>query len=336
MIDILILDVGHGNSAVIAGEGSVVVIDAPPDDTLLRVLRQRRLLTIDHLLLSHADEDHIGGAVPLLVARDVEVRHVHVNPEAARRTRGWERLIVALEDARKRTGTRTHPELSDNTGPAISFGHCSIEVLFPAASVALRGVGGVLEGERLTANSMSAVVRVETDDGRSVLFAGDIDSIALDSMRERDISLRAGVLVYPHHGGRALNQRTPQDEQAFAAALTDAVDPAVVAFSLGRMRFTNPRADVIKGVRDARGNARIVCTQLSRRCAVSPGTTFAHLIDDPSSGATQMLCCAGSLRVGEQGGVLPEEGAHVRFIEENVENPMCLSKDLTASHGAAK
>jgi beta-lactamase superfamily II metal-dependent hydrolase len=337
MTDIVILDVGHGNSAIVTDQETVVVIDAAPDDSLLRALRRRHISVVDHFLMSHADEDHIGGAVPLLAANDIRIRHVHLNPDAARRAKGWDRLIVALEDAERRGGTRTHPELTDNIGPGISFGDCEISVLFPTATTALRGIGGALEGRRLTANSMSAVIKVQTTDGRSVLFAGDSDDVALGAMQGRNVAMHADVLVYPHHGARARSQRTAEAEQTFASELTEAVAPRVVAFSLGRTRYENPRPDVVKGVRDARAEVRIVCTQFSTRCSPNVAGAFPHLTDEPSSGESRSLCCAGSLTVvGEPGDVQPDRAAHLSFIETYADNPMCLSADLATSHGAAR
>jgi len=61
-----ILDVGHGNSCVIeAGDGSAVV-DTGKQDDLLVYLLERELFDIDHLILSHGDEDHIAAGYVLL------------------------------------------------------------------------------------------------------------------------------------------------------------------------------------------------------------------------------------------------------------------------------
>ena len=54
---IAILDVGHGNCAVLEDEEGVVVIDAGPGGSLLQYLEDRRIEVIDLVLLSHADQE---------------------------------------------------------------------------------------------------------------------------------------------------------------------------------------------------------------------------------------------------------------------------------------
>ena len=61
-----VLDVGHGNSAVLCDQGVVVVIDTGPGSSLLEYLSERSITHINTVLLSHADQDHIGGLVGVL------------------------------------------------------------------------------------------------------------------------------------------------------------------------------------------------------------------------------------------------------------------------------
>ena len=49
---LVILDVGHGNSAVLVDDEQVVVIDADPKSGLLEYLTQNDIKTIDTILLS--------------------------------------------------------------------------------------------------------------------------------------------------------------------------------------------------------------------------------------------------------------------------------------------
>jgi len=58
-IEITILDVGHGNSTVVRGD-VVVVVDAPPGRTLPDELDRTSTKRVHHVVLSHADRDHIG------------------------------------------------------------------------------------------------------------------------------------------------------------------------------------------------------------------------------------------------------------------------------------
>jgi len=66
MPNFYIVDVKHGNSAVLIDTDGVVVIDAGNGSKLLEFLSNRQITTIDVLILSHADGDHIGGVMALL------------------------------------------------------------------------------------------------------------------------------------------------------------------------------------------------------------------------------------------------------------------------------
>ena len=69
-----ILDVGHGNSAVIiAGSSEVVVIDVGRKNALREFIYQQEIKRIRTIYLSHADEDHIGSLVGLLASNIVTI-----------------------------------------------------------------------------------------------------------------------------------------------------------------------------------------------------------------------------------------------------------------------
>jgi competence protein ComEC len=56
-----ILDVGHGNCAVLEDGQRTVVFDCGPKTGLLEYLTSRTITVLDLVLISHADEDHIAG-----------------------------------------------------------------------------------------------------------------------------------------------------------------------------------------------------------------------------------------------------------------------------------
>lgn len=77
---VTVLDVGQGLSVVIQAGGHVLVYDTGPavdgvfssvTSTLVPVLRSRGIRRIDHLVLSHADQDHAGDVAGLLARMPV-------------------------------------------------------------------------------------------------------------------------------------------------------------------------------------------------------------------------------------------------------------------------
>jgi beta-lactamase superfamily II metal-dependent hydrolase len=75
-----ILDVKHGNSTVLIDTKGIVVIDTGLRSDLLQFLVDNELTKIDVLILSHADKDHIGGAIGLLAANEFEIKN-HTCPK---------------------------------------------------------------------------------------------------------------------------------------------------------------------------------------------------------------------------------------------------------------
>src|SRR5260370_9492084 len=81
--ELLILDVGHGNCAVLQDADTTTVIDCPPSSILVEVLERQGIDIVDNILISHSDVDHAGGLPNLL--KKVFIRNVYVNPDADKR-----------------------------------------------------------------------------------------------------------------------------------------------------------------------------------------------------------------------------------------------------------
>jgi len=79
-LNVALLDVGQGLAMVIETQNTVTVYDTGPrygsgftaaEAVLLPYLRQRGITVIDTLVISHADNDHIGGMTAVLAAFEV-------------------------------------------------------------------------------------------------------------------------------------------------------------------------------------------------------------------------------------------------------------------------
>ena len=318
-----ILDVGHGNTTLVTGDGSTTLIDIAPSVTVLTVLREWTIQQIDEVLISHSDEDHVGGLIQLLMQLDVRLGTVYANTDTLQRSSKWRSVRMALGDARKRGVAKVRPDLS--RGVAIGTGHSvfTLEVLSPAGEDALGGPGETDSRNRvMNTNTLSSVVRVLVAKKPLVLLAGDIDRKGLDQLLENEPHPTAPILVFPHHGGLPGGR----DAREFAQRLTQAVDPKVVIFSLGR-RFKNPLPDIVAGVRAGANHARIMCTQLSTRCAPSrrlipPRTSSIYL----AAGAANGECCAGNISIfptKTSYDITPSIADHSLVIDREATTPLC-------------
>ncbi len=260
---LFVLDVGHGNAAVLHDEGGTVVFDTGRGAHVARHLAEMKVKCIQAMLLSHADADHIGGAVTLLMNQALKIDEVMLNADASKGSAVFEQLCLALVEANERAGTRIDGRLATST--RLKRKGASIEILHPPDAAVLSGVGGRSKsGQRHTSNSLSAAIRVSHSVASSVLLAGDIEFDCLDGWKERAVSPTASVLIFPHHGG--LPGTIDEKEAAlFGFELTRMVAPEVVIFSNHRTKFDNPREVVLAGISKVNPHTRFACTQLPER-----------------------------------------------------------------------
>lgn len=227
-----VLDVGQGLAVVVRTASHALAYDAGPSwnaeaDSGSRIvvpyLRGEGVRRLDGLVLTHADDDHAGGAAS--VARSRAPR--------------WVLSPLPEEDSRRRLAPLA---LDCVAGMRWEWDGVAFEVLHPQAG-ALR--------DRRRENDRSCVIRVEAGGG-SALLAGDIERLAeaelIARLRGR---LRAEALLVPHHGSRSSS--TP----AFVAA----VSPRIAIVSVGwRNRFRQPSPEVLGRYRA--GGAAILRTDL--------------------------------------------------------------------------
>ncbi len=213
-----VLDVGHGLAMVVRTANHAVAYDAGPSwsdesDSGNRIvtpfLRGEGVARLDGVIVTHADDDHAGGAASLLAARDAQWLLSSLPPgHELHESTGLSRLCSA--------------------GQHWQWDGVRFEILHPTLeSYDRRNVRG---------NDLSCVLKVSTASG-SALLTGDIERRAEAEMVARDASgLRADVLLIPHHGSKT------SSTQPFI----DAVAPQLGLLAVGyRDRFRHPNADVV-------------------------------------------------------------------------------------------
>jgi beta-lactamase superfamily II metal-dependent hydrolase len=321
--ELIILDVGHGNCALIRDVNDVIIIDCPHGGTLAETLEHLSIKEILHILISHSDADHIGGIIDLLSNEDIKIHNVHLNPDAIKKSEIWLDLRVALKDARQRFGTKVSSELTTTKTGSLNIGSVNIEVLAPTPELILSGAGGTdLQGRRLTSNSISAVIGIVHNSHRVALLAADIDNVGFDNLIQEEKQLTAEVLVFPHHGGRSGGG----DSKTFAQRFCSFIQPKLIIFSIDRNRFNNPRVEIIEGLRSSVPDAHILCTQLSQQCAASlPSLKPTHLNTFPAKGLISNSCCGGTITIKIDGSrtTYAEMALHKEFIVNKVTSPIC-------------
>jgi beta-lactamase superfamily II metal-dependent hydrolase len=57
----------------------------PTAHTLIETLEHLSIREISHILISHADEDHIAGIIDILLDRNIKVTNIYINSDAQKK-----------------------------------------------------------------------------------------------------------------------------------------------------------------------------------------------------------------------------------------------------------
>lgn len=227
------LDVGQGDSALVTmPNGATLLIDGGGQPQFLNnpARRQRSIgemvvceclwhrgfQSVDYVLATHADADHMDGLND--VVRNFRVRSGLV-ARAPTNDAEYQKLAQTL------TQTST-PVQVVQAGDVLRFGNVEAEVLWPPS---------ITNVEAPSRNNDSVVIRIRYGE-LTFLLTGDIEKTAEAFLSRSDL-VHADVVKVPHHGSR-----TSSSEQ-FVSAVTPRL--AVISVGQGSM-FGHPHADVVE------------------------------------------------------------------------------------------
>ncbi len=193
------LSVGNADAILLRMDGKVILIDTGETDDYQKInttLMGYGITTIDYLIISHYDNDHIGTAEQIL--RYYTVREVYM-PDYIRDSRLYRRMTQML-DALVADGKTAVHRLKEDVNLSVGIG----QVWINATKLYEPGVTlGSDDSHSLQENNYSLITAVTFGDLR-LLFAGDAEG---ERMEEYAALCAAGagmdfdVLKIPHHGG---------------------------------------------------------------------------------------------------------------------------------------
>ena len=173
------IDVGQGDCSLFLTDSNAVVIDAGPKSEAEETTDYIREYTdsLDYFILTHPDEDHIGGAIEII--GKLNVRNI-IMSDASKDTQIFTKLLDAIEE-KNITVIKAKP------GSEYSAGDIKLTVLAPI-------------GEFDDYNDYSVVTRVRYG-STSVIVAGDAEKTSEKNMVESyGRALRSDILKLAHHG----------------------------------------------------------------------------------------------------------------------------------------
>ncbi|MDO8601292.1 MAG: ComEC/Rec2 family competence protein [bacterium] len=223
-LEVNFFDVGQGDSIFIETPyRDQILIDGGPDATILEKLRKEMPFwdrTIDLIILTHPEKDHLTGLLDVLKRYQVEnILWTGVVRDTAE-YKEWEKLI-------KEEGARI---IIAKSGENFSFSDkLSLLVLSPSE---------ILEGKVFKDSNDTSIVAKLTFGDNSFLFTGDISKsvekkLLLGSTEQQ---LKAEVLKVAHHGSKTSTSKE----------FAETVSPEIAVIQAGKDNsYGHPRQETL-------------------------------------------------------------------------------------------
>ncbi|MFK8066664.1 MAG: DNA internalization-related competence protein ComEC/Rec2 [Gammaproteobacteria bacterium] len=219
--DLTLLDVGQGLSSVIKTQNHTLVYDTGAkfsDDfdagkaVVIPYLKSIKVNKINKVVISHGDNDHIGGFQSLNRAISID------------------QILTSVPDEIEGSAIQTCSSEQNWQWDGVKF-----SFLYP------NKVNTLSKSDQIKSNNRSCVLRVDNGH-KSILLPGDIEAV-IETRLLKDKSsdiLDADILIAPHHGSKT------SSSEAFISATS----PEYVLLSTGyRNRYKHPHEDVLNTYR---------------------------------------------------------------------------------------
>lgn len=176
------IDVGQGDAALLLSGGQAVLVDAGTVESAPSLVRYLEGIGVTELyaaIASHPHADHIGGMAQVLETFPVE--HFYMGPET-QNTSCYADMLEALE-------IQGIQPVVPSDGDVLSFGS--------GATVTFLGPADDVPADNLNNRSLIALF---STGAQRVLFMGDAESAAEQSLLAHHPDLSCDILKVGHHG----------------------------------------------------------------------------------------------------------------------------------------
>jgi competence protein ComEC len=218
-LTVTFFDVGQGDSIFIEGPTGVqVLVDGGPDSSAVRELGKRLPFwdrTLDAVVATHPDADHIGGLAEVLERYDVAYL---IEPGIGNTTNVWNTFADAVEAERAQLVVARAGQRLDLGGGAYA------DVLYP------------YDAKVKNTNEASVIMRVVYGDTAFMLTGDAPSKVEQELFLELGYGLDSGVLKAGHHGSKTSS----------LPDFVESVSPEYVVFSRGcDNRYGHPAPSVV-------------------------------------------------------------------------------------------
>lgn len=223
--EITFLDVGQGDAILIEKGRTQILIDGGDGQDILNRLGERmgwgdRRLEL--VIVTHPDEDHMGGLVKVL--ENYEVAGILESGVDCDKDfcEEWDRIVqekaISVQIAK--------------IGQEISYGDdIKLSVLCPFEDIS---------GREYDNSNQASLVMMAAVAGKKYLLTGDTEAETEEVLLKSDLDLDADVLKVSHHGSKS----------ATSAAFLMAVTPGAAVVSVGKNSYGHPSEATLVRIRN--------------------------------------------------------------------------------------
>lgn len=214
-LSVTFLDVGQGNCVIVQSKGHYMVIDGGNNEYSSKVisyLHNLGVTTIDYVIISHYDSDHLSGLIGIF--KNYSVTNI-LSPDYTVDTKIYNSYTTMIN---QKNLTPVHP----NIGDEYSLGDASFQIVAPVTY------------SYADENNNSIGIKL-TDGNHSFLFLGDAESESETDIIKTGIELSCDVYMVSHHGSS--NSSTNH--------FLDIIQPNYAIISVGPNDYGHPNDQVL-------------------------------------------------------------------------------------------
>ena len=219
------LDVGQGDAALVSCDGHWMLVDGGPakaSSKIYSILKTLDVGTLDVIVATHPDADHIGGISGALNYAGCTTCY---SPVTENETKTFNNMKKYLDE---RGCALSVPQIPTS----FALGAAQVTLVAPTASF----------GDD---NNDSIVCRIVYGD-TSFLLMGDAETEEEEALVRSGQDIRANVLKVGHHGSK----------NASSAKLLSAVQPEEAVISVGKNSYGHPTQEVLERLESRGVNVR--------------------------------------------------------------------------------
>lgn len=225
-LEVHFFDVGQGDAIFIeTPQRHQILIDGGPTSVILEKLGKEMPFwdkSIDLIILTHPERDHIVGLIEVL--KKYKIENI-LWTGVLRDTAEYQEWLKSIEKERAKIKIAKAGQKIYCLRPDVK--HCYIDILYPFES---------LEGETVKNTNNTSIIGKLIFNENSFLFTGDAYESVEKKLLEKETELNSDVLKVGHHGSK-----TSTCEEFLEKVL-----PEIAVIQVGENKYGHPHPEVLE------------------------------------------------------------------------------------------